>query len=59
MTESSFQLFQSCPRPVARTLLGHTPNRAPGGTLSPMIQFDQLLIAAIMCLVAVRLLTAA
>jgi hypothetical protein len=52
-------LFQSCPRAGARTRLCHIPNTARGAILAPMIQFDQLLIAAIICLVAVHLLAAA
>jgi hypothetical protein len=56
---SSFRLFQSCPRAGARIRLCHIPNPARGAILAAMIQFDQLLIAMVMCFVAVRLLTAA
>ena len=56
---SSFRLFQSCLRAAARTPLGHTPYQRVGGKLDPMIQFDQLLIAMVVCFVAAHLLTAA
>ena len=59
LTESSFRLFQSCPRVRARTLLGHTPTLAAGAKLAPMIQFDQFMIAMVVCFVAAHLLTAA
>ncbi|HLG46231.1 MAG TPA: hypothetical protein VKY24_08330 [Reyranella sp.] len=59
MSESSFRLFQSCARVLARTLLGHTPTPSAGAKLAPMIQFDQLLIAMVVCFVAAHLLTAA
>jgi hypothetical protein len=58
MTESSFRLFQSCPRVLARTLLGHTPTLAAGAKLAPMIQFDRFLIAMVVCFVAAHLLIA-
>jgi hypothetical protein len=44
---------------LARALLGHTPYRASRGKLARMIQFDQLLIAMVVCFVAAHLLTAA
>ena len=59
MRKSSFRLFQSCPQVLARTLLGHTPTLAAGAKLARMIQFDQLLIAMVVCFVAAHLLTAA
>ena len=59
MTESSFRLFQSCLRVLARTLLGHTRTLTAGAKLAPMIQFDQFLIAMVVCFVAAHLLTAA
>jgi hypothetical protein len=58
MTESSFRLFQSCPQASARTLLGHTPEPRIRGKLAPMIQFDQFLIAMVVCFVAAHLLIA-
>ena len=58
VTESSFRLFQSCPPVRARTLLGHTPDKAAGAKLAPMIQFDQFLIAMVVCFVAAHLLAA-
>ena len=56
---SSFRLFQSFSRAAARTLLGHTPTITAGAKLAPMIQFDQFLIAMVVCFVAAHLLTAA
>jgi hypothetical protein len=37
-------------------LLDHIRERAAGGKLAPMIQVDQLILAAVACLMAVHLL---
>jgi len=43
---------------TARTLLGHTPSGAAGAKLTPMIEFDQILIVMIVGYLAVHLLVA-
>jgi len=56
--ENSGRLFQPYPPPSARPLLDHTRDAAAGSKLAPMIKVDQLILAAVACLVAVHLLPA-
>ena len=48
-------LFQTCLRAGGQPLLDHTPGRAGWGRLGPMIRIDQLILATVACVTALRL----